>query len=309
MFSSHLLFSGCDGVDYASECNAHAAGVSVSREGKCDGTGDLAITSTGAACSDSTSCETCLDAACFWAPVAGCLDSCSEIADTACFDPQYFEGQSTEEICATDVDLTATSFDQGDLIGDLGNMTDDMLGDLIGDLGLGNMENMTESEANDMLGGILGILEGLGLGSLLGGLLGGLDLGNMTEADLGGLLGDLGLGNMTEADLGGLLGDLGLGNMTEADLGGLLGELGLGNMTDADLDGILGDLGLGNMTETDLGGLLEGVLGMTAAPTMAPTVSPTIATIASEASGSSNKFTTAVAAWALAGSYMAFVFV
>ena len=290
MFSSHLLFSGCDGVDYASECNAHAAGVSVSREGKCDGTEDLAATtSTGAACSDSTSCETCLDAACFWAPVVGCLDSCDMIADTACFDPQYFEGQSTEEICATDVDLTATPFDQGDLMGDLGNMTDDMLGDLIGDLGLGNMENMTESEANDMLGGIL---EGLGLGSLLGGLLGGLDLGNMTEADLGGLLGDLGLGNMTEADLG-----------------GLLGELGLGNMSDADLDGILGDLGLGNMTETDLGGLLEGVLGMTAAPTMAPTVSPTIATIASEASGSSNKFTTAVAVWALAGSYMAFVFV
>ena len=245
-----------------------------------------ARTSTGAACSDSTSCETCLDTACFWAPVAGCLDSCSVIADTACFDPQYFEGQSTEEICATEVDLTATPFDEGDLMGDLGlgNMTDDSLGDLIGDLGLGNMENMTES-----LGGIL---EGLGLGSLLGGLLGGLDLGNMTEADLGGLLGDLGLGNMTEADLG-----------------GLLGEIGLGNMTDADLDGILGDLGLGNMTEADLGGLLEGVLGMTAAPTMAPTVSPTIATIASEASGSSNKFTTAVAAWALAGSYMAFVFV
>jgi len=299
----YLPVCGCDGVDYASECNAFAAGVSVSREGKCDGTGDLAITSTGAACSDSTSCETCLDTACFWAPVAGCLDSCSVIADTACFDPQYFEGQSTEEICATEVDLTATPFDEGDLMGDLGlgnmtddmlgdlmgdlglgNMTDDSLGDLIGDLGLGNMENMTES-----LGGIL---EGLGLGSLLGGLLGGLDLGNMTEADLGGLLGDLGLGNMTEADLG-----------------GLLGELGLGNMTDADLDGILGDLGLGNMTEIDLGGLLEGVLGMTAAPTMAPTVSPTIATIASEASGSSNKFTTAVAAWALAGSYMAFVFV
>ena len=64
-----------------------------------------ARTSTGAACSDSTSCETCLDTACFWAPVAGCLDSCSVIADTACFDPQYFEGQSTEEICATDVDL------------------------------------------------------------------------------------------------------------------------------------------------------------------------------------------------------------
>jgi hypothetical protein len=306
MFSSHLLFSGCDGVDYASECNAHAAGVSVSREGKCDGTEDLAIPSTGAVCSDSTSCETCLDAACFWAPVAGCLDSCSEIADTACFDPQYFEGQSTEEICATEVDLTATPFDEGDLTltddmflglgnmteADLGalldgflgsiagmenmtDMTDDGLGDLIGDLGLENMENMTESEATDMLGMLGGILEGLGLGSLLGGLLEGLDLGNMTDADLDGILGDLGLGNMTEDDL----------------------------------DGILGDLGLGNATETDLGGLLGGMLGITTAPTMAPTVSPTVATIASEASGSSNKFTTAVVAWAFAGSYMAFVLV
>lgn len=285
------FISGCDGVDYASECNAHAAGVSVSREGKCDGTGDLGLSSTGAACSDSTSCETCLDAACFWAPVAGCLDSCSEIADTACFDPQYFEGQSTEEICATDVDLTATPFDGVDLMGDFGleNMTDDVLGDLIGDLGLGNMENMTESDANEMLGSLL---DGLGLSSLVGGLLGGLDLGNLTEADLGGLLGDLGLGNMTEADLG-----------------GLLGELGLGNMTDADLDGLLGDLGLGNMTETDLGGLLGGVLGITTAPTMAPTVSPTIDTIASESSGSASKFTTAIAVWVFAGSYMAFALV
>jgi hypothetical protein len=33
-----LFFSGCDEVDYSSECLAHTAGVSVSRTGKCDGT-------------------------------------------------------------------------------------------------------------------------------------------------------------------------------------------------------------------------------------------------------------------------------
>jgi hypothetical protein len=81
--------------------------------------------------------------------------------------------------------------------------------------------------------------------------------------------------------------------MTDADLDGILGDLGLGNMTEDDLDGILGDLGFGNATDTDLGGLLGGMLG----------------TIASEASGSSNKFTTAIFAWAFAGSYMAFVLV
>ena len=44
--SHHLLFSGCDEVDYSSECLAHTAGVSVSRTGKCDGTEEFTETSS-----------------------------------------------------------------------------------------------------------------------------------------------------------------------------------------------------------------------------------------------------------------------
>jgi len=107
--------------------------------------------------------------------------------------------------------------------------------------------------------------------------------------------------------LGSLLGGLDLANMTKADLGGLLGDLGLGNITDADLDGLMGSLsGMENITDADLAGLLGGMLWITTAPNMAPTVSPTIAT---ESSGSSIKFTTTIAAWAFAGSYLAVVLV
>ena len=41
-----LFFSGCDEVDYSSECLAHTAGVSVSRTGKCDGTEEFTETSS-----------------------------------------------------------------------------------------------------------------------------------------------------------------------------------------------------------------------------------------------------------------------
>ena len=46
IISSHLLYSGCDEADYASEGTAHAAGVSVSRTGKCDGTENFTETTS-----------------------------------------------------------------------------------------------------------------------------------------------------------------------------------------------------------------------------------------------------------------------
>ena len=47
-------------------------------------------------CFDITSCKDCLDRSCAWAPVAGCLSSCWDIADTACYSPDRY---SASEVC------------------------------------------------------------------------------------------------------------------------------------------------------------------------------------------------------------------
>ena len=155
-----------------------------------------------------------------------------------------------------------------------------------------------------MLGGVFGddAEEICGNDLDLTDLMGDLAAGNITDA-LGSLVGD-----ETEAEVTGMLdglGDIDFGNMTEADLGGLLGDLGFGNVTDADLGAMLDEhlghlAGMENMTEAEIASALGGMLGMTVAPTMAPTVLE---------SGSAIKFTTTVAAWAFAGSYMAFALV
>merc|ERR1712023_404552 len=43
----------------------------------------------------SLTCEGCLSKSCAWSPVAGCMDSCQQIADVDCYDTQTVGGGST----------------------------------------------------------------------------------------------------------------------------------------------------------------------------------------------------------------------
>lgn len=58
------------------------------------------MTALVTSCSNNTSCDDCLEEECVWVPVAGCLESCDVIADTACFDLMNYPENTVEEVCA-----------------------------------------------------------------------------------------------------------------------------------------------------------------------------------------------------------------
>jgi hypothetical protein len=55
-------------------------------------------------CNNNTSCDSCLGENCVWVPVEGCLETCDVIADTACYDIQFFPNSTVEEICILAMD-------------------------------------------------------------------------------------------------------------------------------------------------------------------------------------------------------------
>ena len=72
----------------------------------------------------TTSCRECLNnsdgttgESCVWVPVVGCIESCSTIADTSCFDQSNYPTSSVDEICTIvdnaqdDVELCQRQFD------------------------------------------------------------------------------------------------------------------------------------------------------------------------------------------------------
>jgi hypothetical protein len=59
----------------------------------------LYATGLVSSCMNNTSCDSCLDENCVWVPVEGCLETCEVIADTACYDIQFFPNNTIEDIC------------------------------------------------------------------------------------------------------------------------------------------------------------------------------------------------------------------
>merc|ERR1712023_123582 len=70
----------------------------------------------------SLTCSGCLSKSCAWSPVAGCLDSCQQIADVDCYDTQTVGGGSalpTPEGVKSVCERSETNEADGNLCGNL----------------------------------------------------------------------------------------------------------------------------------------------------------------------------------------------